>query len=74
MIKAASPQAGAVLRATGSWMICPVGTPFNWPAISAARYSLVMTQVFSRPPIGLSRSTVCWIMERSPSSARTCLA
>jgi len=30
---------GAVLRATGSWTICPAGMPFNWSAISAARYS-----------------------------------
>ena len=53
MRKAARPQAGAVLRATGSWMICAAGTPGNWSAISWARYSLVMTQVFSRRAEGL---------------------
>ena len=29
---------------------------------------------FSSPARGFRRSTVCWIMERSPSSASTCLA
>jgi len=57
--KAASPQAGAVLRATGSWTILPAGNPGNWSAISWARYSLVIIQVLSSPAMGLSRSTVC---------------
>ena len=48
MRNAARPQAGAVLRATGSWTICSAGTPGNWSAISWARYSLVMIQVLSR--------------------------
>ena len=59
MRKAASPQAGAVLRATGSCTICAAGRPGNWSAISWARYSLVMTQVLSSPASGFSRSTVC---------------
>src|SRR6185437_15653937 len=33
-----------------------------------------MIQVLASAARGFSRSTVCWIMERSPSSARTCLA
>jgi hypothetical protein len=56
---AARPQAGAVLRATGSWMSWVAGSPGNWSAISSARYSLVMTQVFSIVASGFNRSTVC---------------
>src|SRR6185312_12827831 len=33
-----------------------------------------MIQVLASEARGFSRSTVCWIMERSPSSASTCLA
>ena len=56
--KAASPQAGAVLRATGSLIICAEGTPFNCPAISSDRCSLVMIQVFSRLDSGSNLSTL----------------
>ena len=71
---AASPHAGAVFRATGSSIIWCRGTPVSCSAISCARYSLVITHVFSAAASGFSRSTVCWIIERSPSSASTCLA
>src|SRR5712691_3850508 len=73
-ICAARPMAGAVLRAAGSAKICFLGTSGSWSTISPRRWSLVRIQIRSGGSTGRSRSTVCWIRERSPKKRSTCLA
>src|SRR5579863_2772352 len=73
-ICAARPMAGAVLRAAGSAKIWRFGTSGSWSTISARRWSLVRIQIRSGGSTGRSRSTVCWIRERSPKNRSTCLA
>jgi hypothetical protein len=72
--KAARPAAGAVLRAAGSLRICAAGSQSSCFVIVSDSRPLVMTQNLPGPASGASRSTVCWIMLRSPSRTRTCLA
>src|SRR5271168_2437207 len=71
---AARPEAGAVLRAAGSLSICAAGSQSSCAVMVADSRPLVITQNLSAAASGASRSTVCWIMLRSPSSTKTCLA
>src|SRR5260370_18168603 len=71
---AASAQAGAVFLAAGSLRMCSRGTSGSCSTIRSSRRSLVITQTSAGSATGVSRSTVCWIIVRSPSRASTCFA
>ena len=71
---AASPIAGAVLRPTGSAMICFLSSFFSWRTIGERRSSLVMTQNCFGLASGSRRSTVSWIIDFLLLSGSSCLA